>query len=113
MAAFLSAHSGGILQLNLIYLLDELQTPNFEHSSELDDNALLYKNIYIITLSLYFINRSGSSSGVKYSVSPLGNFEREKGGGDGKWSGGERALGKDRESAFIIFYSLYPPFKVG
>ncbi len=43
--AFLSVCSGGILQLNLTHFPNELQISNFEHSSELHDDALSYKNI--------------------------------------------------------------------
>ncbi len=79
---FLSVYSGGNLQSNLTYLPDELQTSNFEHSSELDDNALSYKNIYIIMRLLYFIDIFSFHSRVRHSVS-LGSFlkrNREVGG---------------------------------
>ncbi len=45
----MSVRSGGILQSNITYLPDELQTSNFKHSSESDENAIFchfskYKN---------------------------------------------------------------------
>ncbi len=47
MVAFLSVYLGGILQSNLTYFPDELQTSNFDHSSELHDNALLLLKVFL------------------------------------------------------------------